>query len=602
MSAILGAACAGNAVSALSQWSRACEVLLERSSERKILSEGPGIKICYRGSAAFTATAALPISVFIDGRFYDPVQLTGTPSCNTAENLAQLFVEEGPDVFCRLDGDYAITVIDQQKQYVYLVRDRWGMHPLYWAEAGGGVVWGSECKFLLPLLSQRRIDPHGLAECLMYRWLAGDRTLFHGIHRILPGSWVRFRFDAELQDVESQVFWRFRVHPTLPDQPLSVWANAVDRALADGVARRVEGVRSVATLLSGGVDSSLLARYVTLRPAHHVLLSPTWVGYDDPELDRATAYGRLMRAEHRVVRFDPESLDETFALVIRRFEQPPRSHHALTLAMLIPMMQEFDIIVHGEGADALFGNDGLRLVRNYARKRDHVEKLGPFASVLGASLPNWPPRVRSLKMLLTINTARKVRLYGDLRHRDALMRYWRKRGLSFGMNPALLHAVEPDPRDHVQHRQVIGLYTGVQDHLEMMDALFSRSGTHTVMPFLSTGVTAVAERLPTEYKLEPSGRTKPVIKLLASRYYPASMADAPKLGFPAPAVSWLKGALGGRVERLLRGDTPTASLVGERILRELCLPRDVEAIWTLISLDELINTFELDSVLPGRDA
>jgi asparagine synthase (glutamine-hydrolysing) len=549
------------------------------------------------GCSVFRGTAALPVSVVLHGRLLRSVA-GKTDAATTPEAVARSFLESGTASFSTLDGEYALGIVDHRTHHTYLVRDRMGMRPVYWTRTpDGGIAWASECKMLLPLLAQRRLDAAGLAEVLQFRWLAGETTLFAGIRRMLPGSWaVLSRSDGAVA-LESTVYWRFETEPEPPDRPQSAWAEDADAALARAVGRRLDGASNAAVLLSGGVDSPLLAQHVKRQADSYALITPTWIGHDDPEIPRAVEYGRLIGGDHRLLTLDPADIDADFLDLNHRFEQPARSPHALTLTRVAAELDGFDVVVHGEGADVMFGADGLRLVRNFAAKRRLLDPFGPLPRMLGRVVPESMPRARALRKVLTQSTWDCVRLMGDAEHEPWLAREWAAQGLHFDANPALLGHFVEHAAGHMARRQIIGLYTAALDHMEMMERLYAARRMHVTAPFLSPEIVALARRLPAEYKIDAAGRAKPVLKELSGKYFPPHMAHAKKLGFAAPTLLWLQGPLQPRVERLRAGATPSAALFGASLVRRLSLPTDLQAVWTLVCLDEIMTAFDVEPAI-----
>lgn len=592
MAAVIGAMAAAGAP-------RLLELDTTRSTADQTAFALDGLSIRYRGNAAFTATPSVPVSVFVDGRLLPGRR--GVVLCDpraSSEAVAHDFLASGPAIFSRLDGEFTLTVVDHRTGAVYLVRDRIGMRPLFWARTGDGALcWASECKLLLPLLERRRLDATGLAEVLLFRWLAGDRTLFAGIRRLLPGSYaVLQRSDGETR-IETRQYWRFETDPEPADRPLIHWVEEADGALAEAVARRLAGSGRAAVLLSGGVDSPVLAQHVKRQTDRYALISPTWEGFDDPEIPRAAEYGRLIGGEHRVVIMSQDCVEEEFVRLNRRFEQPARSPHALTLARVRTELDGFDVLVHGEGADAMFGADGLRMVRSFDAKRRWLDRLGPLPRMVGALLPDSHKRIRAVRALLTRGTWDMVRRFGDSEHQAWLMRAWASQGLSLDANAAMLSTFVTHGSTMMARRQFIGVYTAVQDHMEMMDRLYAASPQHITAPFLSPEIMEVARRLPQEYKMDSDGGAKPVMKAMSGLYFPAHMAYAKKLGFPAPTLGWLEGPLQQRTRRLLEASTPSAVLFGEATIRRLRLPDNLQAVWTMICLDEILQQFGVEPVI-----
>lgn len=107
--------------------------------------------------------------------------------CDT-EVLVHLYEDEGFEAFRRLRGMFAVALWDQERRVAWLVRDRLGVKPLYYAirqgEAGRGtsIVFSSEIPSLLEALPDWRLRPEGVAEYLMQLYVPGPATIIAGVH------------------------------------------------------------------------------------------------------------------------------------------------------------------------------------------------------------------------------------------------------------------------------------------------------------------------------------------------------------------------------------------------------------------------------------
>ena len=116
-----------------------------------------------------------------------------------------------------LRGEFAFALFDKADDTLYLVRDRFGIKPLYWAETSQGVVFGSELKVLFANSEvARQFAPEGLFHQLMQTMVPGT-TAFAGIHQVKPGHYLRVRRrDGRLQ-IEQHAYWDMPF-PTLDEQ------------------------------------------------------------------------------------------------------------------------------------------------------------------------------------------------------------------------------------------------------------------------------------------------------------------------------------------------------------------------------------------------
>ena len=173
------------------------------------------------------------------------------------EVLLVAYIEWGPACTERLNGIYAFAVWDEAEQRLFLARDRFGVKPLFYKEMGRSLVFGSELKALLahPLV-RPEVDAEGLAEIL---YLGPSRTpghgVFRGVRELLPGYWLTY----DRRGLRTQPYWRLESRPHT-DGPAET-AERVRELLRAAVHRQLVADVPVATLLSGGVDSSAITAF-----------------------------------------------------------------------------------------------------------------------------------------------------------------------------------------------------------------------------------------------------------------------------------------------------------------------------------------------------
>ncbi|MEO8077007.1 MAG: asparagine synthase (glutamine-hydrolyzing), partial [Acidobacteriota bacterium] len=155
----------------------------------------------------------------------------------------------------RLDGMFAIVIADTRRGAVHLVRDHFGIKPLYWTQCGTTVLFASEAKaFLAHPAFRAEIDPTQLDELLAFRYVAGEAALLKGVRHVLPGH----RLTVTPAGVTAARYW------SIPDYPEKLHLSredAVDRLdllLGRSVQSQLRSDVTLGCQLSGGVDSSLV--------------------------------------------------------------------------------------------------------------------------------------------------------------------------------------------------------------------------------------------------------------------------------------------------------------------------------------------------------
>ncbi|MHC4887801.1 MAG: asparagine synthase (glutamine-hydrolyzing), partial [Planctomycetota bacterium] len=218
--------------------------------------------------------------------------------CDT-EVVLHSYLEWGADCLTRFNGMWGLALYDREAHELFLARDRLGIKPLYYALRPEGLAFASEikCLFADTTLS-REPDLQALSQFLYYRFVPAPKTGFEGIQKLPPAHYLRIR-DHHTECVR---YW----HPTL-DAPYAISEvdalGRLDELLDASVSSRLMSDVPLGVMLSGGVDSSLVASRAV---RHHPGIDSFTIGFDSPEYDES-AYARRV-AEHLGTRFHREKV------------------------------------------------------------------------------------------------------------------------------------------------------------------------------------------------------------------------------------------------------------------------------------------------------
>ncbi|MBF2001474.1 MAG: asparagine synthase (glutamine-hydrolyzing) [Synechococcales cyanobacterium M58_A2018_015] len=267
-----------------------------------------------------------------------------------------------------LRGEFAFAVYDQQDERLTLVRDRFGIKPLYWTLTPEGLVFGSEIKVLFahPAV-QRRFSSQGLYHQLMQLMVPGT-SAFAGIHAVQPGQMViAERRDGQLR-IRTQTYWDLNF-PLLSERQSpradEDYIEELRQRFVEAIQLKLEADVPVACYLSGGIDSCTI-----LGVAAACQQSPIkafTVGFEDADYDEAAIsqeMARAVAAEQDIIRVDGTQLYDHFARTIWHTERS--IYNTFTVAKLLLSQHVHDsgyrVVLTGEGSDELFaGYPQLRL-------------------------------------------------------------------------------------------------------------------------------------------------------------------------------------------------------------------------------------------------
>jgi asparagine synthase (glutamine-hydrolysing) len=464
----------------------------------------------------------------------------------------------------RLDGMFAVVIVDTRLGVVHLIRDRLGIKPLYWTRCGGAVLFASEAKaFLAHPAFRAEIDPAHVDEVLAFRYIAGEATLLRGVQQVRPGHRLTITPDG----LEEARYWSI---PDADEKPSVSREDAVDRL--DGLLRR--RVRSqlrsdvnVGCQLSGGVDSSLVTLHAhSQRPDVNAFS----IVFNEPRFSEErwieAAAGAVGVTSRRFV-FDEASFMGALDAASWHMDQPISHPNSLALWLLAERCRgHAAVLLTGEGADELFGG--------YAR----------FATAIGdgRTAGSHDPADAVIRATAFHSEARlaKVRPAANL-------------------GPALekRRAIFLEGRaDHLSNCVRYEMQTHLVDLLLRQDKMAMAHGVESRVPFLDQHVVAFARALPAEHLVGPAPPTGPVVtkvvlKELARRSFGAAFAHRPKSAFNLPLAQYFRNRpfVTLMEDRLLPG-MRSRGLVDVEVVRRwwrraLAAPATTEAFWSLVALE-----------------
>jgi asparagine synthase (glutamine-hydrolysing) len=270
-------------------------------------------------------------------------------TCDT-EVVLKLLEREGPSAVERLNGQFAFAWWQPERRRLTLVRDRFGVRPLYYAVlADGSLVFGSEAKALFASGEVTAApDLVGVDEIFTLWGPRAPRTVFAGVSQVTPGGLVVWERGRILVD---RRWWNPEY---APGEASDV---GLEELLRDSVRLRLRADVPVGTYLSGGLDSSLITALAQAETDHQ--LRTFSIAFKDPRYDERSHQEEVARAigtRHYVVEAGPRDIADAFPEVIRHTEMPLVRTAPVPLFLLAREVraQQITVVATGEGADELF--------------------------------------------------------------------------------------------------------------------------------------------------------------------------------------------------------------------------------------------------------
>jgi asparagine synthase (glutamine-hydrolysing) len=477
--------------------------------------------------------------------------------CDT-EIIPHMWEDHHEGMWERLRGQFAIALWDERRRQVQLGRDRFGIAPLFWTRQGDWLLFASEIKGLLASgMVPARPDRQGIDHVFTFSAVPGPRTCFGGVQLLPPGHFLNIvpaRGNGANPVVEEHGFWEM----DFPDQGAEERGenpkqliDDFENVLLQAVEERLRADVPVGAYLSGGVDSSMIVALAChlKGPA----INTYTVRVHEPELDEldaATLSARHIGAKPPVVQdFRDEDALATYPKLITAAEAPVIDTACAALLRLSGRVHSCGqkVVLTGEGADEwLVGYPWYKAAKlmgfldlmpgltlsNLARNAYlRINKVPHFPNAWRHQVENsvgGPNAWIDAYGLLAIS---KLRFYSEqMREMAAQTNPWAE--LDFPRERAR--------RWHPLHRGVwIAARVLLAGHLLQAkgDRVAMHNSVEVRYPFLDEDVFDFLSKLHPRWRLR-GFRDKHLLRLLAERWVPRSVARRHKVIFRAPLDSF----------------------------------------------------------------
>ncbi len=430
----------------------------------------------------------------------------------------------GDTVFDRLEGMFAICLVDRHKGRLVAVRDPLGIKPLYVARNGTFCGAANEVRALAPFFDLA-VDTDALPELLTFGWAAGRISNYRGIERVPGGTAIEI-------DLQTGAYRERRFCDPL--DTLTPDASATPEEAQEGVVSSIKAHLmsdvGYSLQLSGGIDSSLVAAIAaenagTKLDSYAVQVSKSAFDEGEYRVPVVKRYG----LNHLESEFDGAIFADTLPKAVRAMEGPVPHGGCVALYHLCKQIGgTHKVVLTGEGADEMFGGYHRYEIWRKLWAQERVDRLWPSAF----PVPDvWP--LKGVHRLRNLDYAVYASLYENVR---AMARVFPDVGL---YAPGARNAASARFNDFRDRMFAVDQTAYLESLLVRQDKMSMAHSVEARVPFVHMPLLRKANALPREIRV-PGGETKPVLKRLAERFLPNDLVNRRKVGLLLPYNEWAR--------------------------------------------------------------
>ncbi|MDO9547738.1 MAG: asparagine synthase (glutamine-hydrolyzing) [Candidatus Marinimicrobia bacterium] len=469
------------------------------------------------------------------------------------ESILHNYEEKGTDLFADLNGMFAFAIWDSTKKSLLIGRDRLGIKPLFYYEDDEKFIFASEIKAILAFPdSDLSFNNEALFDFLTFTYIPCPATIYQKIKKLPPGAFLQFHENQTTVKLYWQLEYNINHNWTLKDA-----TNKLEELLYDAIKIRLMSEVPLGAFLSGGIDSSAIAYFISQKHLKDNLHTFS-IGFATNSVYNELPFSKIVAEQlqtfHHTQIVKPRMVD-LLPKVVSLLDEPMADPSVIPTYLLSQFTREHvTVALSGDGGDELFAGYERQRVMNILRRF--------------YSMPDGVKNILINKIFSKINPVeQKDSLFASVKRilSDVSAGYLPtyKRWITNFNSGLLQQILTPDLLIEYHHynsyriveecfaacddaiNQSLNFETRYylpDDLLVKVDRMSMGNSLEVRVPFLDHRIVEFASTLPMDFKIK--GKTgKYILKNLMKRYLPKEIIKKPKQGFSPPIKEWLKDEL-----------------------------------------------------------
>ena len=468
------------------------------------------------------------------------------------EVVLRAYAQWGTDCVVHFNGMWAFALWDGRRRQLFVSRDRFGIKPLVYHVGESVAAFSSELKGFGGLAAiPREIDAEALHHYFSLMNVPAPFTIYQGIRKLLPGH----SLVVGAREASDRTYWKLEPRHSAEGPTDAV--EELNELLEDSVRRHMIGDVPVGTLLSGGVDSSIVTAVAaaTARPAALPTYNLTMPASEYDESEWAERVAKHLSSDHHAVPLASDVL-ATLPALVESFDEPFAVSSVMGVHLLArEASKRLKILLTGDGGDEVFAGYLKRYLRvdadwDRAHRRilDTTRAHAAVDRVRWESF-GWTTRIGMTARALRLSddagrdasfNQRKVVL-NDAEKRALYSPEWRERTSGMSTIAWLGSRLPPaTTSERLTRWQLHDIHTSLPDEmLAKVDKATMACGIEARVPLLDHRIVELATGLPARLKIA-EGQGKWILKKVGERYVPHDVLYREKGGFSMPLSEWFR--------------------------------------------------------------
>ena len=456
----------------------------------------------------------------------------------------------GVELFEKLNGMFAFSIYDKELNKMYIVRDRFGVKPLYYYSYNNDFLFASEIKSLLASdIIEKKLSYQGLYEYLHFATTLGETTFYENIKKLEPGHYIEYNLDKKTFKIEK---YKLNYEVKESKDSLEDAIKNIRELFEASIKRQLVSDVHIGIFLSGGIDSTAITAYATKHYKGKVKTFSAGFDFDkgDNELPNAKFIAEHFGTEHQELHIKGDNIVDILEDVNHYFDQPFGDAANIPLYLMSKELKGKEkVVLQGDGGDELFAGYHRYIRLHHYKSFKFISK---FFFLLKKFIPKSSSKYKGLRFLFALNQKDPSKEMAYILSQEMFDEdpadYFSKEVKS------KLKSVNPFQRyqyfyKNFKHLDSVNraLYTDMNIilpdlYFEKVDRATMANSLEVRVPFLDNELAEYAMSLPSKYKVRGKEK-KYLLKKAFDGVVPDKILYGPKKGFGVPFQYWLRTSM-----------------------------------------------------------